>query len=104
MRIVRDVEYDLRPPRQHLEASRHFRLQETAAHILRRHRQTLAQAVERGDARGGIAQLERAAQRRMRQAVTLAARSPVTPLLRRGNIAKVAVDHRQLGADRPAHA
>ena len=42
--VVRDVEDHLRPPGQHLEARRQRDLGQAAAHLLHRHRQTLAQA------------------------------------------------------------
>ena len=72
---------------------RHFRLQQSAADVLRGNRQAPAQAIEHRQAGGGIAELESPAQRRIRQAVALAARPPVTPLLRLGYVTKITVDH-----------
>ena len=66
--VVRDVENDLRPPGQHLEARRQRDLCQAAAHCLHLERQLLAQAIERAHGRGGVTQLHRAAQRRMREA------------------------------------
>jgi hypothetical protein len=71
----------------------------SAADVLHGHRQARSQRIQCADRRAGIRQLDGAAQRRMGESAAAAAASPPGPLPRFGQVAEIASQHLQVGAD-----
>ena len=99
MRIVGDIQNHCGPSRQYLKPSWVFDRHKTGADIAGTDRQTLAYRIQRRDAGTGVGELKSTAQRRRWQAVTVAARSTVTPLLLLRLITEIVTDEQQVRAD-----
>ena len=89
---MRHFDNHLLTVRQDLKARGNLCIEQTTADVLRRYGQALMQRIERGQARCRIGELISAAQRRVWQSVSFAARAPVLPLAYGGDAAKIALD------------
>lgn len=103
MRIVRDVQNRGRLPGQYLKTTTHDRVGYAHAHRLLRHRQLLAQRIQRSQCRRRIGQLIITAHRRHGQAVARAVFADKAPLFAlivlNHLIAEIAVNQFQIRAD-----
>ena len=97
---MRHVEHLYGASRQYLKAPGQFYRNQRVAHRAHRYGQTIAHPIERGERSGGIGELMGSAQRRMRQTVSGAARSAITPLSCLCHEIEVHAQAQQFRADR----